>query len=94
MSARTTNNITARVSITYEEFRQTKDDVDLMISNIKAPPDGQEQYSTKQIIEDLEELKYRFRDWSVENGIATYDSNGSDHEGNPSQNRSNLQQKN
>lgn len=94
MSTRTTNNITARVSITYEEFRQTKDDIDLMISNIKAPPDGQEQYSTKQIIEDLEELKYRFRDWSVENGIATYDSNGTYHEGNPSQNRSKLQQKN
>ena len=94
MSTRTTNNITARVSITYEEFRQTKDDIDLMISNIKAPPDGQEQCSAKQIIEDLEELKCRFRDWSVENGTATHDSNGSHHEGNPSQNRSKLQQKN
>ena len=83
MSKPTTNDITPRVSITHEEFRQTKDDIDFMISKIKTPTSGQEQYTMKQIVDDLEELKYRFRDWSVENGLATYGTDGTYHEQGP-----------
>ena len=73
-------NITKKASINYEEFRQTKDDIDFLISNIKTP-EALESYTMKQVREDLDELQYRFRDWSVENGLATYNSEGIYHEG-------------
>ena len=73
-------NVTKKVSINYREFRQTKDDIDFLISNIKTP-EALQSYTMKQVREDLDELQCRFRDWSVENGLATYDSEGIYHEG-------------